>query len=375
MTEKVWNKVRKGMFCILAILFFLTGYRNVYGSDEDSAPRLRNGDRIRVPLTENVLLDAVAEIPDTDMNSVKMYQVVEKGFDGKKMIINLLGRIPEDMKREESDFTEPRYTYRGDLGENWKNAQGFTSAGDVTCIETDHWRAIRHFLPVERMGNEIITLFDDENKNPNFSFCTRKEAADSAEKYIKEITGFHDIVMYQAFSFDFQQIGKMQEYVLQAPENEQAKENAETVKEWNEDDNCYWMFFGQQIDSIPILNNTVYRQDLLYVPVSRTEVGFTEDGIEYLLLDNCYEIIDEKNAVIAPVENIYEALRRKYEMTITENVLIDQMKFIYFPLSVKRNDKSQWICDMIPTWQFRFRVADYTDYFYINASDCTEIVG
>ena len=167
----------------------------------------------------------------------------------------------------------------------------------------------------------------------------------------------------------------MQEEYINAPENEQAKPEGESMRDWSDGDNCYWIFFEQTIDGIPVLNRSITRQDDLYIPYSMTEVGYTQNGIEYIRFGRRYEILDKQTVKLVSLQEIYETLQKKFEMAFVEDITIDQMKLIYYPLPTKKNKEERWVCDMIPVWQFRIQEKEYTDYIYINAIDNIEIVG
>ncbi len=355
---------------VLLICLALTGTVQVYGVNS----KTEQG-RVTIQLTEGVILDAVIETSDVIPDSVKLYRAAADRFDGKKLINALLGDTPEDISAEEWENEAPAYYYRGDLGSNWKNVQGTVYAGESAYIETEHWSSISRCFPVVHEGNEIEVVFDSETKDDDFSFAVRKDASDIVGEYIKIITGFEGIQMSDAYSFSYQQMEKMKEYVDNASENEQAKPEESSMMEWGERDNCYWMFFEQLIDGIPVLSNFVSRQDELYVPASITEAGYTQNGIEYIKFGRSFEIVSENTVKLIPVEEIYENLRRKYELSIVEGIIIDQMKLIYYPLPVGNDSEGRWECDMIPAWQFRVRQGDYTDYVYINAVDGDEIIG
>lgn len=336
---------------------------------------VQDGDKISFSLTDGVTLDAVVEMPDINFKEVGRYQVIAQKYEGKNLIPALLGSMPENIEVEDRGKEGYGYRYKGDLGENWKNLNGLAMADEDAYIETEHWNEIFGYFPISYIGNEIQIVFDSEMKDQEFEFATLKEASSEVGQYLKEVTGFEDVNMYRAYSFDWQQMKKMQENMINATEEEQAKPEGEFVRDWKTEDNCYWMFFEQILDGIPVLSNSVSRQDDLYIPASVTEVGYTQNGMEYIRFGRCYEILNEQKVELVSVQDIYETLRKKFEMAIVTDVTIDQMKLIYYPLPTKKNEEERWVCDMIPTWQFRVREGEYTDYIYISAVDNMEFVG
>ena len=159
------------------------------------------------------------------------------------------------------------------------------------------------------------------------------------------------------------------------PEEETAK-SIETIPDmtWGTEDNCYWILFEQIIHGVPVLSNQINRQDDLYIPSCQIIVGYTQDGIEYLQIDNGYQQLEEKEVSLRPIEDIVDTLKKKFELAITGEVTIDQMKLIYYPLTIGKNQHHQWECDMMPTWEFRLRQDEYSNYVYIDAVNGIEIV-
>jgi len=376
---------------VLVVCLFLTGCQKnngekdfISGNSEsnenvgtvENGHKLRSGGKVMLQLTEGVTLDTVVEMPDINLDAVGLYQVVQDKYDGQKLITALLGSMPENVEVEEWENAERSYRYQGNLGENWRNMDGLVFADEEDAkIETEHWNDISSCFPVEYRTNEILISIDSEAKDDDFSFATRKEASDAAGQYIKKITGFEDVRMYQAYSFNYQQMEKTQKKILNTPDNEQAKSEEGSMRSWKEEDNCYWMFFEQILDGIPVLSCRINRQDDLYIPSNVTEVGYTQNGIEYIRFGRSFEILNDKTVKLVSGQDIYETLRQKFEMAIVEGIIIDQMKLIYYPLPTKKNDEGRWECDMIPAWQFRIREDGYMDYIYINAVDNKEIVG
>ncbi|MEY8534926.1 hypothetical protein [Blautia pseudococcoides] len=336
---------------------------------------LQDGDKINFSLTEGVKFDAIVEMPDINLDTISLFHVIAQKYDGQKLIPSLLGNMPENVKVENRGKAGYGYSFQGNLGSNWMNMDGLVMADEDAYIETDHWNEISAFFPVSYIGTEIQVVIDGEKNNQEFSFATLGESTDKARQYVNEISGFEDVQMYQAYAFNWQQMSKMQEEYINAPENEQAKPEGESMRDWSDGDNCYWIFFEQTIDGIPVLNRSITRQDDLYIPYSMTEVGYTQNGIEYIRFGRRYEILDKQTVKLVSLQEIYETLQKKFEMAFVEDITIDQMKLIYYPLPTKKNKEERWVCDMIPVWQFRIQEKEYTDYIYINAIDNIEIVG
>lgn len=333
------------------------------------------GDRITFPLTEGVTFDAVVEMPDIKSNTVSLYQVITQRYEGKELIASLIGSMPENVEVIDRGNTDYGYRYYGNLGEEWGNMNSSVVADEDAYIVTDHWDEISGYFPISYIGDEIQIVIDSERGEQELLDTTLKEASDETGQYLKKICGFEDVCMYQSYSFDWKQMKMMQENIMDIPKNEQAKSEEASMRDWKEEDNCYWMFFEQTLNQIPVLSHSISRQDDLYVPSSVTEVGYTQNGIEYIRFGKCYEILDEKKVELVNVRDIYKTLQQKFEMTIVDGITIDQMKLIYYPLPKERNEKGRWVCDMIPAWQFRVRENEYTNYIYINAVDNIELVG
>lgn len=362
---------------VLVLCLVLTGCQSGNKKEEPviNELKLQNGDKVKIELTEGVTLDTVAEIPDINLDAVGMYHTVIDAFDGQKLIPALLGSMPENVEVKEQESAGRGYYYQGNLGDEWNNMQGFVMADGMAYIQTEHWNEISSYFPVTYMEPEIRIEIDAATKDDDFSFSSRKEASDVAGQYIKKITGFEDVRMYQAYSFNHQQMEKSQNEIISLPENELMKSDDRPMREWKEEDNCYWMFFEQFLDGIPVLSNPVTRQDDLYIPASQTEVGYTRNGMEFISFGQNYKVLNERIVKLVSIQQIYETLREKFEMAVVDEITIDQMKLIYYPLSTKFNEKEQWECNMIPAWQFRIREEENSNYIYIDAVENKEIIG
>ena len=169
---------------------------------------------------------------------------------------------------------------------------------------------------------------------------------------------------------------KQQELAEQEIENGEALKPQEIQKyEWSETDDCLLLFFQSYVNGIPVLCNEINRQDDLYIPSSKIQVVITKEGIQYLQAENHYIIREKEQVSLAEKDVIWETLSSKYDLAIAEPITLDQMKLIYYPMTTGRNETGHLMCDMIPTWQFRFKEDEIGQYIYINALNGQEISG
>lgn len=108
-------------------------------------------------------------------------------------------------------------------------------------------------------------------------------------------------------------------------------------------------------------------------------VGYTENGPEYVNINNYFKTLGREETELAPLEKVLAALQAKYEMAITGENTISEMKLIYYPLPTGRNEEGLQECDMIPAWQFAMKEEmfgdEYVTYIYVDARSGMEIIG
>ena len=100
-------------------------------------------------------------------------------------------------------------------------------------------------------------------------------------------------------------------------------------------------------------------------------MGFTEHGMEDAVFFGNYEVTGTEEKQLCPVKDVLEALKKKFELTISTDITIDGMQLIYFPYPVSAKEQTY---DLIPTWEFSFTEGGMKQHVYINGLDGKEIV-
>lgn len=337
----------------------------------------KNGSQITIQLTEDVKLDAQIQMPETGTDSIKEYRVEVDGFDGEEVIPKILGAMPDSgLRTQESSLPDPTYLYHGPLGPEWNNTDGSVIVSSHVTVQTSHWDKIDPFISVSQIGAEVSVNEKDVSEfQEELGFSGREEAAERVSEFVKSITGYEDVRCAEEYSISYQELESRQETLKSLSESDQAKPIDLDTEEWTEADSCYWMRLEQIFHGLPVLSSRVTRQDDLYIPSSVIEAGCTEKGVEYVSALNHFREISSQEAELLPVEDIYQALRTKFERMISPPAVIDEMKLIYYPMTTGRNESGCWECDMLPVWQFRVSQEENSQYIYINAMDGIEIIG
>lgn len=337
---------------------------------------MKNGDRIRRKITDEVTMDAELVLPEKSLDSVGICHVLLDNYDGPKVMEDLLGYIPENVEKTSYSENDNSYLYRGNLGTEFADQEGSFAIAKQIYLTTDHWNSMSQIMPMMRIGYDI-KLWNEECKaqaEQNLPFQTREGAEQEICQTLSEKTEgkiYHTLRMY---SFSHQILEERQNEYIVSEEN-QAKPIDNPRTEWGETEDCYWLQLEQELEGIPILSHSVMRSDDLYVPSQEITVGYTKNGIEYLSILEHYTIQEEEKVTLESYETIENALKKKFEMMFAGNVEITQMKLIYFPLCTEQDADRFWKCDMIPTWEFTIQTGMGTDYVYINAVDGMEIYG
>ena len=337
-----------------------------------------NGDHVTVQLTEDAVLDAEVEMPQEGLDAAAIYHVEIDGFDGQEVLPKVLGKMPETgLMTQEISFIDSgiAYSYEGVLGPEQGGANGMLAVNSLIMLRTEHWEKISPYISITSSGAEkFINEEDTSEYQGEFDFAGREQAAEEICQYVEKIGGYEDVRVADQYAVNYQQLEKRQEYMNSLPEEEQILKPAEGQMEpWSEKDNCYWMSLEQIFHGLPVLNDSVTRQDDLYVPINTIEAACTRNGIEYVSAAAHYRELSSEEAELLPVENIYEALQDKFELLISTPVTIDEMKLVYYPMPLATGENETMKCDMIPAWQFRVSQENNKQYIYINAVDGIEI--
>ena len=371
------------------------GSFNEEGLEETSLPilaELNNGDRITQRLTDEITLDVNVEIPDEGIKEISFCKVLSDGFSGDEQLVNLIGHMPETVEmygdlQPGLAFKEPwqpgstfmTYLYEGDIGSSSNNMEGIILTSNHLRYQTNHWEQIFSSFPVFSYNGEMG--FYTKPSEENFSFADRKEAEEACKQFLQETIGLGEIQHLKTYGFNYEQLQEYEAKKITDSQNmtTEAKPEDDSEYMWSEEDDCYWMFYEQIFEGVPILSNQITRQDMLYIPYCDIQMGYTKNGVEYASVGNHFKLLSKEEVELLPLEQIVESLKNKFEMTFIGNKVITEMKLIYYPLPTGRNADGLQECDMIPTWQFGIEetIGDNTfmTRFYVDARNGTEIVG
>lgn len=340
---------------------------------------LSNGEHVSFQLGSQAKIDAVVDMPDKKWNEFEKCVIEVDGFQGESVFNKILGKIPESgLETREGDTGEPDvcYSYEGILGEQLRNQKGIVSASNILRLETEEGKKVYYNLPIEYITSaygESLLVRDGEQKN---SLENEEDLIEEWKEFVRWLGDWEKIELTSKYSFSYKQMEKQQELAEQEIENGEALKPQEIQKyEWSETDDCLLLFFQSYVNGIPVLCNEINRQDDLYIPSSKIQVVITKEGIQYLQAENHYTIREKEQVSLAEKDVIWETLSSKYDLAIAEPITLDQMKLIYYPMTTGRNETGHLMCDMIPTWQFRFKEDEIGQYIYINALNGQEISG
>ena len=347
-----------------------------HAKQEDEIHEVKNGDHVKATLIDGVTIDTEIQLPDTGLSDVKKYRVVVDGFDGEKVIPNLFGSMPEEIQIQPGSEGEvaTTYWYTGNLGEQWGNMEGTFSVGNNLTIYTEHWNKLNSNFPIVYELGEIV-LYGDDIQKEDFDFATEEVVLQVVKQYLKENVGLDSLNTKATYTFNYRQMQAVEAEYYNLPEDEQTKPISKESSIWGEQDNCYWIILEQLYHGIPILSRRIIWQDDTYIPSVQIEAGYTAKGLEYINIDNCFKEVGQESVNLLPMENIYEALRKKFELVLINNITINQMKLIYYPMPTGHSVNGKWEYDLVPVWQFCFQENEFNNYIYINAIDGIEIVG
>lgn len=341
---------------------------------------LKNGDLIERQLTEEVLLTANIQIPETGLDSVETYHVAADGFPaaeyGKKMGIN---EPLENWEFREAGGFEPDrvYAYSGDVPVGASQMSGRFVAGFNIMFNTDHWmKKCSAYFPITNNINNEWAAVGNAVIDKDLAFMTKEEAAKEGEAFLTETLGIEGVNHLNTLAFSYQDMEAYQKQLYSDPTAElTGKPQNIDLEEWDGEDDSYWIFYETMFNGIPLVAVPVTRQDDLYVPSGQIELGITSTGVEMLRWDVHYKILGREQKALLTVDEACEALQKKFDMSITGKLTIDEMKLIYYPFPTAYDPKATYEYDLIPVWQFGYMQGKYRRNIYINALDGVEIVG
>ncbi|MDI9243008.1 hypothetical protein [Fusibacillus kribbianus] len=335
-----------------------------FETGKEEVTDIKNGDLISREITGRVKLEAVVKLPEEGIANVEECQVQQVKFDGESMRTTV---FPE-LALEGWIYDEQYDSHYWRSKENKDNAV----IGSIISYNKERWYENRFCLPMREINGTYVVK-DDEYTEELF-FSSREEIAETAKTWLKERVGITEVGIERIYSITHQEMKKTEEQ--QYVENGTAGvgkpgESFELKTTWSEADDFYMIFLTRVINGLPLLTGDYVRQDEVYLPNGRITLCYAEEGPINIDIPWDYKILGRKTAKLCPMEMVYESLQRKFERTITADVLIDEMQLIYFPYPV---DIEERVYDLIPAWKFSFSDYGMEKFVYINAIDGIEII-
>lgn len=340
---------------------------------------LQNGDRVEYQLTDEVRLDAALEIPDAGFGAVESCHVIADGIQAEAYAGNLGISAPlSEWDVREGFGYEPDivYSYTGDIIVGDSGMPGFATIGFEMRMFTDHWYSkCQNNFPIYSDGSGVRKPISGVSITGDLDFMTMEEAAETGKAFLARL-GEANVRFQYGLSFSHEDMQAYQESQYYDPTVEATGKPQEyTLDSWSEEDDCYWLFYEMVVNGLPLVSDPVTRQDEVYIPSGTIEVGVTPNGVENIYQSVHYKVIENKKAELLSVEEVCEALQRKFEMAITGELVIDEMKLVYYPYPTQTDPEAPYEFDLLPVWQFSYEQAGTRVPIYMNASDGTEIVG
>ena len=349
--------------------------------DIQSAEEFKSGDRIEKQLTEEVKLDAVIQMPEEGLDGITLCHVEADGFDAEAYAGKFgISTPPAEWEYREAGGFEPErvYSYAGEIQAGEKSLSGHVTVGFDIRMYTDHWNSKCEMnFPI--YGDSLIentwVAYEGADITGDLLFMTMEEAAEKGTAYLAEL-GVENPQFLNGYSFAHEDMQAYQEsqYYDQTIEDT-GKPQEYRLDEWSEEDDCYWLFYEFNVNGLPLVSSPVTRQDDVYVPMGVIELGITPAGIEFLRQDVHYNVLENREEPILTIDEICKTLQEKFEMAITGEIVVDEMKLVYYPFPTQTEPSARYEYDLVPVWQFGYEENGSYNRVYINALDGVEITG
>ncbi len=327
--------------------------------ESTAAESLKNGSRVSMQLTDKVKLEAEAALPEDWDGTAETCQVQLKPFDAKTLAPRLFPQIKEEQwghyyGEDSCDYGDEKINILIDT--------------EISYYTLDWW-AQEAYLPMRTVNRDIICGPDEYTEE--LSFASRADIQAKAVDWVVNKAGIENVRVDRIYSVRGEDVLEEYNKNVASGGNDIGKpvDDPENPEEIFKD--CYWLHMSRYVNGLPLLGGSYSRQDEAYIPDGRIYMAYTGDGMEQALILWDYEILGKEGVSLADMETVYGALKRKYELNITGEMVLDQMGLIYFPYPV---DTEQYIYDLVPVWEFSGVRDGLMEKVYINAVDGKEIV-
>ncbi len=349
----------------------------VSGSNSESGPGFDmmsgdNEDTEWIMLSDKVKIARKVLVPDEQWQRSKLIRAKLISFDGGELLPQLLSvdMVPESVAVSEDELSR-HWSYAGNLGDKWNDLDGEMVVSDFLLVRTNHWCSM--FQGQAEMGYEKARYTEDVELQ-ELSFCAVDEAEAEVLRFLESELGLSGVLVDAVYSFTGTELEAMAEYnrnnTLKPAEYAQ-----DLPYDFKDEEGCYWIRLSDSFEGLPLLDHVVSRQDDAYIPRTVIHVGFSKNGIEYLQLMNRFRSMEEHELVLLPLEDIYASLCEKFERSVWSNVMLTDLRLLYYPLPVNAAEGTDLVYEMIPAWECRVERGEDSFYVYINAADGMEILG
>jgi len=201
--------------------------------------------------------------------------------------------------------------------------------------------------------NVIVNNTNEFSTDTDLAFASQKSAIAKVEETLHQL-GVQNLGAVTVYSLDNKTLKSEEEKIKTNPDlsDEIASGRISFKDSWSEEDDCYFMFFGCQLQGIPVTTDDVYfSKDDESLSGNLITAIYSKRGVEYLQFMNLYqEKSTEEMAQIITLDAAVAALADKLESIITTNSYeVSEIRLVYVPTLTGQSNKE---FRMIPAWCF-----------------------
>jgi len=300
-------------------------------------PDTDTSDTLKRTLSSGAVINADVEIPEGLGDSVSVYSANLLQLDVDN-IVNIFLNDKEITDKTEAPSEE-------DMGDG--RFLSYMTADGSTLVTNGALNA--NYSSAEFQSVQLdygLEQANQANLSEDFSFKTREEAAKEVIIFLDNM-GVSVHPDYKCYSLNYQYL----EQNNSDQADELSKEESAGIQPeilWNEELNCYYFRFTEQINGIPVTEEFRDEKDEL-IPVPEITVVYSKRGIEVLEISSIYETSNPKNASILDLDTALTKLDQKFKSVIIEgSYTITKIRLEYIP--IKSSDAGEY--RIIPAWRF-----------------------
>ena len=316
-------------------------------------------------IADGVILDAQIKKPDNIGEEVEICKVEDVSFDGSI--------VKNDLFPDMKDFAWTEYNYEDGLSTTFyegnlifsplKNQQsGQIILGEGIYFCTDHWKKINQNLPITNTTHGMKS----ELEIKDFDFESYEDAQNYVETVFNDILGMK-VSLFQGYAISHEELAEREEINIRDM-GEPIKGETVEKSNWSDEDDCYYYIFERYINGLPMMTDYYVRKGEGTAATGNVTVGYTDQGVEYIELFGKYEVVDKSPGKMKAPEEIINTLKQKFELLIVDDVTLTEMKLIYFPYYMERNQY-----EFVPVWRITCNQNGQESYVYIEAISGEEV--